>query len=60
MHPVCACMHPCMCAFIHECVKQTSLKLLYLSIFGKLLVLMDFYALQIVLGFLDFSLKLCE
>ena len=36
-------------------VVQISLKLL-----GKLVVIMDFYALQNYLGFLDFGLKLSE
>ena len=34
------------CAYVRECVTQFSLKLLQLHIFGKLLVLMKFYALQ--------------
>ena len=32
-------------------VMQTSLKLVHIHIFGKLLVLMDFYALRNFLGF---------
>ena len=34
------------CAYVRAWVTQFSLKLLQLHIFGKLLVLMNFYALQ--------------
>ena len=37
--------------YVHACVVQFSLKLLQLHIFGKLLVLMNFYALQYFGGF---------
>ena len=38
--------HVCVRACVHECARQFSPKLLQLHIFGKLLVLMNFYALQ--------------
>ena len=40
----------CVRTCVRECVTQFSLKLLQLHIFGKLLVLMNFYALQYFLG----------
>ena len=39
-------------------VTQFSLRLLQLHIFGKLLVLMNFYALQYFLGLMNFGLLL--
>ena len=53
-----------MCAYVHGCVRgcvtQFSLKLLQLHIFGKLLVLRNFYALQYFLGLVNFGLLLSE
>ena len=43
-----------------ECVTRFSLKLLPLHIFGKLLVLMNFYTLQYFLGLVNFGLLLSE
>ena len=54
LHHVCACVRVC----LRECVTQFSLKLLQLHIFGKLLVLMNFYALQYFLGLVNFGLLL--
>ena len=51
-----ACMRACACAW----VMQVSLKLLQLHIFGKLLVLMNFYALQYFWGLVNFGLLLSE
>ena len=48
------CDHACIC------VPQISVKQLHLHIFGKLLVLLDFYALQIFLGFYPTALKGCR
>ena len=42
----------------HVCVMQFSLKLLQLHIFGKLQVLMNFYALQYFLGLVNFGIFL--
>ena len=50
-------MHP-VHASVSECVTQFSMKLLQLYIFGKLLVLMNFYALQYYLGLVNFGLLL--
>ena len=52
LHHVCVYVRAC----VRECVTQFSLKLLQLHIFGKLLVLMNFYALQYFLGLLNFGL----
>ena len=41
----------CVRGCVRECVTQFSLKLLQLHIFGKLLVLMNFYTLQFLGGF---------
>ena len=49
-----------MCASVRACVKEFSLKLLQLLIFGKLLVLMNFYALQYFGGLVNFGLLLSE
>ena len=53
-----------MCASVHasvrECVTQFSLKLLQLHMYGKLLVLMNFYALQYFMGLVNFGLLLSE
>ena len=56
LHHVCASMRASVCAW----VTQISLKLLQLHIFGKLLVLMNFYALQIFFGLVNFGLLLSE
>ena len=47
-------------AYVRACVTQFSLKLLQLHIFDKLLVLMNFYALQYFLGLVNFGLLLSE
>ena len=47
---------PCVRAW----VTQFSLKLLQLHIFGKLLVLMNFYAFQYFLGLVNYGLLLSE
>ena len=52
LHHVCAC--------VRAWVTQFSLKLLQLHIFGKLLVLLNFYALQNFLGLVNFGLLLSE
>ena len=49
---------PCTC--VRAWVTQFSLKLLQLHIFGKLLVLMNFYALQKFLDLVNFGLLLSE
>ena len=48
------------CTCMRESVTHFSLKLLQLHIFGKLLVLMNFYALQYFLGLVNFGLFLSE
>ena len=45
---------------VRACVTQFSLKLLQLYIFGKLLVLMNFYALLYFLGLENFGVLLSE
>ena len=42
------------------CVPQFPLKLLQLHIFGKLVVLMNFFALQYFLGLVNFGLLVSE
>ena len=42
------------------CVTQFPLKLLQLHIFGKLVVLMNFFALQYFLGLVNFGLLVSE
>ena len=56
LHHVCTRVHAC----VHVWVTQFSLKLLQLHIFGNLLVLMNFYALQNFFGFVNFGLLLSE
>ena len=48
------------CAYMRAWVMQFSVKLLQLHIFGKLLVLMNFYALQYFWGLVNFGLLLSE
>ena len=48
------------CASVRAWVTQFSLKLLQLHIFGKLVVLMNFYALQKFFGLVNFGLLLSE
>ena len=48
------------CACVRACVKQFPLKLLQLHIFGKLVVLMNFFALQYFLGLVNFGLLVSE
>ena len=52
LHHVCAC--------VRECVTRFPLKLLPLHIFGKLVVLMNFFALQYFLGLVNFGLLVSE
>ena len=56
LHHVCACVHAC----VRECVTQFPLKLLQLHIFGKLFVLMNFFALQYFWGLVNFGLLVSE
>ena len=58
MMPVCACVHVGVRAF--KCVTQISPKLLQLQIFCKLIVPMNFHALEIFFGFMDLGLKINE
>ena len=51
------CVYVCVC--VRAFVTQFPLKLLQLHIFGKLLVLMNFYALQYLLVFVNFGLLKC-
>ena len=60
LHHVCTSMHPCVRECMRAWVTQFSLKLLQLHIFGKLLVLMNFYTLQNFLGLVNFGLLLSE
>ena len=48
------------CAYVCACVTQFPLKLLQLHIFGKLVVLMNFFALQYFLGLVNFGLLVSE
>ena len=50
----------CVSACVRECVTQFPLKLLQLHIFGKLVVLMNFFALQYFLGLVNFGLLVSE
>ena len=52
----CVCVHAC----VHLLVTQISPKLLQLQIFGKLIVPMNFHALEIFWGFMDLGLKISE
>ena len=56
LHHVCAYVRAC----VHACVTQFPLKLLQLHIFGKLVVLMNFFALQYFLGLVNFGLLVSE
>ena len=56
LHHVCACVRVC----VRECVMRFPLKLLQLHIFGKLVVLMNFFALQYFLGLVNFGLLVSE
>ena len=47
-------------ACVRVCVTQFPLKLLQLHIFGKLVVLMNFFALQYFLGLVNFGLLVSE
>ena len=55
MH-VCACV----CACVRALVTQIPPKLLQLQIFCKLIVPMNFHALEIFFGFMDLGLKITE
>ena len=48
------------CACVHALVTQISPKLLQLQIFCKLIVPMNFHALEIFFGFIDLGLKISE
>ena len=48
------------CAYVRACVTQFPLKLLHLHIFGKLVVLMNFFALQYFWGLVNFGLLVSE
>ena len=50
----------CVHAYVRACVTQFPLKLLQLHIFGKLVVLMNFFALQYFLGLVNFGLLVSE
>ena len=54
------CVRACVRACVHACVTQFPLKLLQLHIFGKLVVLMNFFALQYFLGLVNFGLLVSE
>ena len=54
MVPVCACVRACIS------VTQISPKLLQVQIFCKLIVLMNFHALENYFGFMDLGLKIIE
>ena len=56
LHHVCVYVRAC----VRACVTQFSLKLLQLHIFGKLQVLMNFFALQYFWGLVNFGLLLSE
>ena len=56
LHHVCAYVR----AWVRACVTQFPLKLLQLHIFGKLVVLMNFFALQYFLGLVNFGLLVSE
>ena len=47
-------------ACVRACITQFPLKLLHLHIFGKLVVLMNFFALQYFWGLVNFGLLVSE
>ena len=55
---MCVRAYVCMC--VRACVTQFPLKLLQLHIFGKLVVLMNFFALQYFLGLVNFGVLVSE
>ena len=60
LHHVCVYVRACVRAWVRACVTQFPLKLLQLHIFGKLVVLMNFFALQYFLGLVNFGLLVSE
>ena len=56
MMPVCACV----CVCVRALVTQISPKLLQLQIFCKLIVPMNFHALENFFGFMDLGVKISE
>ena len=60
LHHVCAYVRAWVGACVRVCVTQFPLKLLQLHIFGKLVVLMNFFALQYFLGLVNFGLLVSE
>ena len=48
------------CAYVRACVTQFPMKLLQLHIFGKLVVVMNFFALQYFWGLVNFGLLVSE
>ena len=60
LHHVCAYVRACISACVLAWVTQFSLKVLQLYIFGKLLVLMNFYTLQNFFCLVNFGLLLSE
>ena len=56
MMPVCACVRVC----VHALVTQIPPTLLQLQIFCKLIVPMNFHAVENFLGFMDLGLKISE
>ena len=54
------CVRTCVHAWVRACVTQFPLKLLQLHIFSKLVVLMNFFALQYFLGLVNFGLLVSE
>ena len=50
----------CVRTCVRACVTQFPLKLLQLHIFGKLVVLMNFFTLQYFLGLVNFGLLVSE
>ena len=61
LHIICTmCVRVCGRGCVRACVTQFPLKLLQLHIFGKLVVLMNFFALQYFLGLVNFGLLVSE
>ena len=60
MMSVCACVRACVRVCMRVLVTQISPKLLQLQIFCKLIVPMNFHALENFFGFIDLGLKISE
>ena len=60
MMPVCSCVRACVRVCVRALVTQISPKLLQLQIFCKLIVPMNFHALENFFGFMDLGLKISE